>query len=94
MLAWCETPVATRSSRHWPVVMCLLTICAVIQSTPVRAQAPESLVVGNDRGGFLHDRLVELENLERNGVQVRIQGAGLFFNLYDVPRAVRYMCGS
>ena len=49
-----------------------------MQSTPVRAQTSEFLVVGNDRGGCLHDRLVELENLERNGVQVQIQGRVCF----------------
>lgn len=31
-------------------------------------------VVGNDRGGYLHDRLVELENLQRNRTPVEIRG--------------------
>lgn len=31
-------------------------------------------VVGNDRGGYLHDRLIELGNLQRNGTRVQIRG--------------------
>ncbi|WP_278924199.1 hypothetical protein [Pseudophaeobacter profundi] len=31
-------------------------------------------VVGNDRGGYLHDRLVELGHLQRNGTHVQIRG--------------------
>lgn len=60
------------------LVMCLLAVAAMMYSTNVGAQTPRYLVVGNDRGGFLHDRLLELENLERNGVQVRIRGRVCF----------------
>ena len=37
-------------------------------------QAQTLHVVRSDRGGYLHDRLIELENLRRNGVQVQIRG--------------------
>ncbi len=33
-----------------------------------------SYVVGNDRGGYLHDRLIELGNLQRTGTPVQIRG--------------------
>lgn len=38
------------------------------------AHAGQTYVVGNDRGGYLHDRLIELENLQANGVRVEIRG--------------------
>lgn len=41
---------------------------------PSAATAQQSYVVGSDRGGYLHDRLVELNNLERNNVRVEIRG--------------------
>ncbi|MCG7522705.1 hypothetical protein [Ruegeria sp. Ofav3-42] len=48
----------------------LTTVLAL--TSPVKAE--QSFVVGSDRGGFLHDRLIELDNLQRNGVQVEIRG--------------------
>jgi len=41
---------------------------------PTVATAQQSYVVGNDRGGYLHDRLIELRNLEQNKVRVEIRG--------------------
>ncbi|WP_254429848.1 hypothetical protein [Ruegeria atlantica] len=38
------------------------------------ANAQHSMVVKSDRGGYLHDRLIELENLQRNGIRVEIRG--------------------
>ncbi|WP_254445885.1 hypothetical protein [Ruegeria arenilitoris] len=43
---------------------------------PARAQGP--MIVGSDRGGYLHDRLIELENLQRHGIQVEIRGRVCF----------------
>ncbi|WP_235216174.1 hypothetical protein [Ruegeria halocynthiae] len=49
-----------------------MAMAAALPPSDVAAQ--QSYVVGSDRGGFLHDRLIELENLRRNGVQVEIRG--------------------
>lgn len=48
----------------------LLTVATLVTA----AHAQQLYVVGSDRGGYLHDRLIELRNLERNGVQVEIRG--------------------
>lgn len=47
---------------------------ALLPLLPVTVQAQQSYVVGSDRGGYLHDRLVELGNLQRNNVRVEIRG--------------------
>lgn len=54
------------------VVVVLGMVSATLLPTAATAQQP--YVVGNDRGGYLHDRLIELSNLERNKVQVEIRG--------------------
>lgn len=41
---------------------------------PQAATAQQIYVVGNDHGGYLHDRLTELRNLQRSGVRVEIRG--------------------
>lgn len=41
---------------------------------PAAVQAQQAYVVGSDRGGYLHDRLIELNNLQRNNVRVEIRG--------------------
>jgi hypothetical protein len=41
---------------------------------PQAAAAQQTYVVGSDRGGYLHDRLIELNNLQKNGVRVEIRG--------------------
>ena len=41
---------------------------------PSAASAQQTYVVGSDRGGYLHDRLIELKNLKRSGVRVEIRG--------------------
>lgn len=46
----------------------------LVVSLPAAATAQQSYVVGTDRGGYLHDRLIELSNLRRNGVHVEIRG--------------------
>ncbi|WP_264212278.1 hypothetical protein [Leisingera thetidis] len=45
---------------------------------PAAAAAQQTYVVGTDRGGFLHDRLIELGNLQRSGVRVEIRGRVCF----------------
>ncbi|WP_348540301.1 hypothetical protein [Ruegeria sp. R14_0] len=47
---------------------------AIAVASPGTAQAQSPMVVGSDRGGYLHDRLIELENLQRHGIQVEIRG--------------------
>ncbi|WP_170761170.1 hypothetical protein [Ruegeria lacuscaerulensis] len=46
--------------------------------SPLSAEEGKLFIVGNDRGGYLHDRLIELENLQRNGVAVEIRGRVCF----------------
>lgn len=41
---------------------------------PAAAAAQQTYVVGSDRGGYLHDRLIELSNLQKRGVRVEIRG--------------------
>ncbi|MEY8802445.1 hypothetical protein AB9K35_19390 [Leisingera sp. XS_AS12] len=41
---------------------------------PATSHAGQAYVVGSDRGGYLHDRLVELNKLQRDNVQVEIRG--------------------
>ncbi|WP_420585451.1 hypothetical protein [Ruegeria sp.] len=57
-------------------MVCAVTILAVFPVSAAHAQTV--LVVGNDRGGYLHDRLIELENLNRNGVRIEIRGRVCF----------------
>lgn len=52
----------------------LPVMLASVLSVAAPAKAEQSFVVGSDRGGYLHDRLIELENLQRNGVLVEIRG--------------------
>lgn len=59
--------------RFFTVLLSVATLIPVTLA-PTRAQAQQLLVVGSDRGGYLHDRLIELENLKRNGVLVEIRG--------------------
>jgi len=47
---------------------------ALMTLQPSLASAQQSYVVGNDRGGYLHDRLIEISNLKRNNVKVEIRG--------------------
>ncbi|WP_254436091.1 hypothetical protein [Ruegeria arenilitoris] len=61
------------AARIFTAFLAVVTLVPAINApTPVEAQ--QLLVVGSDRGGYLHDRLAELENLERNGIQVEIRG--------------------
>ncbi|WP_174819129.1 hypothetical protein [Ruegeria atlantica] len=62
-------------STHW--FLAIVWVLAVLSWTlfvPLRADAQQFYIIGNDRGGYLHDRLNELEELKRNGVQVEIRG--------------------
>lgn len=38
------------------------------------AQAAQAYVIKSDRGGYLHDRLIEISNLQKNGTRVEIRG--------------------
>ncbi len=62
-----------KTARVFTALMAIaVSISAAI--APTRVNAQQLLVVGSDRGGYLHDRLIELENLQRSGVQVEIRG--------------------
>ncbi|KIC31982.1 hypothetical protein [Leisingera sp. ANG-M7] len=47
---------------------------ALMLLQPSAAAAQQTYVVGSDRGGYLHDRLIELSNLQKHGVRVEIRG--------------------
>ncbi len=55
--------------------VCFLFLGSAFQGL---ADVQKPYVVGNDRGGYLHDRLIELENLQRNRVSVEIRGRVCF----------------
>ncbi len=55
--------------------VCILFLGSAFQGL---ADVQKPYVVGNDRGGYLHDRLIELENLQRNRVSVEIRGRVCF----------------
>ena len=54
------------------VTVGLTALLLPLGAADAASKAP--FVVGNDRGGYLHERLVELSNLERNGTRVQIRG--------------------
>jgi len=56
-------------ARLWLSMLAAIPLASVVVS-PLSAEAQKPFVVGNDRGGYLHDRLIELENLPRSGVTV------------------------
>ncbi len=60
------------------LVMCLAWVGLLCLPTVSLAETFNSFIVGNDRGGYLHDRIVELENLQRHGVQIEIRGRVCF----------------
>lgn len=47
---------------------------ALMTLQPSVANAQQSYVIGNDRGGYLHDRLIEISNLKNNNIKVEIRG--------------------
>lgn len=51
-----------------------LTLSLGVFSSPAKAAASQPYVVGNDRGGFVRDRLIELRNLRASGRRVEIRG--------------------
>jgi hypothetical protein len=61
------------AARVFTAVLAVATLIPAVNA-PSRAEAQQPFVVGSDRGGYLHDRLAELENLQRNGIQVEIRG--------------------
>lgn len=62
-----------------PVRKTVAAACLALASLlPAAASAQETYVVGSDRGGYLRDRLIELSNLRRQGVQVEIRGRVCF----------------
>ena len=64
---------ALRTKTGLKRVFAAMTLGLVV-SLPATATAQQSYIVGSDRGGYLHDRLIELSNLRQNGVRVEIRG--------------------
>lgn len=62
-----------RTDRALAVVCVSAALCFTL-FVPLRVEAQSLYIIGNDRGGYLHDRLNELEELKRIGVQVEIRG--------------------
>ena len=54
--------------------MLAAALLASILGSATTGHAADALVVRSDRGGYLHDRLIEIENLQRNGIHVEIRG--------------------
>jgi len=54
--------------------LALAVTAALMPLHTAQAAQKNTYVVGNDRGGYLHDRLIELGNLQRNGTAVEIRG--------------------
>jgi hypothetical protein len=53
----------------------ILTLCFVASSFSVaQAQALQPLIVGNDRGGLVGQKVAEIEQLKRIGQRVEIRG--------------------
>ncbi|MES0828491.1 hypothetical protein [Ruegeria sp. SCP11] len=65
------------TSRTFSALLIVVALVSAVYAVP-RAEAQQLYVVGSDRGGYLHDRLAELENLKRNGIQVEIRGRVCF----------------
>ncbi|WP_170407764.1 hypothetical protein [Ruegeria arenilitoris] len=61
------------AARIFTAFLAVATLLPVL-NVPTRGEAQQLYVVGSDRGGYLHDRLAELDNLARNGIQVEIRG--------------------
>ncbi len=73
------------------VALCSKYIIAVLSTAFASlVNADPTYVVGTDRGGYLHDRLIELEALQTNSVRVEIRGrlcystCTLFLGLSDI----------
>ncbi|WP_254449258.1 hypothetical protein [Ruegeria sp. HKCCA5491] len=62
------------------ILVVFLVFGALFSGTAFQAAANTQnlYIVGNDRGGYLHDRLIELKNLQRNRVLVEIRGRVCF----------------
>lgn len=55
-------------------VAALLALGLLFNAAPESAFGSEPLVIYNDYGGFLHERLSQLEDLRRSGQRVEIRG--------------------
>ena len=60
--------------RKFASVAALVFTALMLTLHDAQAAQRPIFVVGNDRGGYLHDRLIEIDNLQRNGVDVQIRG--------------------
>lgn len=63
-----------RSALHLAARTAAACGLALMLLQPQAAAAQQTYVVGSDRGGYLHDRLIELSNLQQRGVRVEIRG--------------------
>nr|WP_254438057.1 hypothetical protein [Ruegeria arenilitoris] len=68
-----KNPFNGRASRFVSAFLAAAVMISTL-SAPSGVEAQQLLVVGSDRGGYLHDRLAELENLKVHGIKVEIRG--------------------
>jgi len=55
-------------------LLTLLLLAGISSAKAADGSMSETFVVGNDRGGFIRDRLIELRNLRASGRRVEIRG--------------------
>ena len=82
LAAVCVWGIAKTSLHRLPlyaqlIILTVASFAAALPPSPVRAEQP-LYVVGNDHGGYLRDRLIELRNLQRSGKRVEIRGQVCF----------------
>jgi len=55
-------------------LLTLLLLAGISTAQAGGASTGDAIIVGNDRGGFIRDRLIELRNLRASGRRVEIRG--------------------
>ncbi|OIQ38960.1 MAG: hypothetical protein BM558_11940 [Roseobacter sp. MedPE-SW] len=73
-MSFLNSAVSNPSLRKIATVATLGLSALLLPLETANAAQRATYVVGNDRGGYLHDRLIELGNLQRNGTRVQIRG--------------------
>lgn len=73
-MSFLNSTVSKPSLRKIATVATLGLSALLLPLETAKAAQRATYVVGNDRGGYLHDRLIELGNLQRNGTRVQIRG--------------------
>lgn len=73
-MSFLKSALSIHGLRKITTVTTLGLSALLLQLETATAAQSTAYVVGNDRGGYLHDRLNELRNLQRNGTRVQIRG--------------------